>query len=105
MSYYTCAPLALAILPAGAVWYAFVSAAPGWPGIVLAWAVILAGVLVVVWWLNMVSLAHRTMPHITGRAVMLKVGAPLIWLALAGLILVVLPLVLVGLLIVITSLR
>ncbi|MCK4623879.1 MAG: hypothetical protein KAV00_01100 [Phycisphaerae bacterium] len=106
MSYYTCGPLALTpvILIVCIVATELFSVAE-WGGYATMLGVIKStGVLLLMWWLNLVRTTRRMMPQVKGRRVLVAVGTPLLWLILAGLTLVVLPLAVLSVLVVLTSL-
>ena len=93
MSYYACGPLALV----GLVFVATLLATD-MLGIysrtshaALPSAIISTCIVVLAWWLNLVHIARRSMPHLKSRRVLIAIGVPLLWGALAGLILVGLP--------------
>lgn len=106
MSHYTCGPLALAPILIAVAFMAIWPVAPEDAKVAaVALAVIKPLVLAaLLWWLNLVRLAHRTMPQIKGRAILVGLATPLLWLALAGLLLVLLPLAILWILVVIYSL-
>ena len=106
MSYYTCGPLALApvILIVGIVATGLPSAA-AWSGYAPMFAVITSSsVVLLTWWLNLVRVTRRMIPQVKGRCVLVAVGTPLLWIALAGVTLVGLPFAVLSVLVVLTSL-
>jgi hypothetical protein len=118
MSYYACGPLA-AITPAVTMvwvvlefflldawlagpWYSVL-----WIYIQQAWVLaagITAVLLPIAWWTNLIYLARLIMPQVKGRSIAIATILPCLWLVLAGLILVTLPLVVLCVLVVIASL-
>ncbi len=107
MSYYACGPLALwplmmlALVPATNAAYVFPTVGHG----VLVAAAIATGAVVVGWWVTLMSLARRTMPQLKRQRLTVAIGLPVLWLTLAGLILVGLPFIVLSILVVLDSLR
>ena len=105
MSYYACAPLAaLGVVFAVSAfltdWIADYSNIPRRYDLALAVAAL---VVLVGWWRTLMGTIRRTMPPVKVRATVLAIGLPLIWLALAILILVGIPVLGLWILIVIDS--
>lgn len=67
-------------------------------------AIISTCVVLLAWWLNLVGIARRSMPRLKSRQVLIAIGVPLLWGALAGLILVGLPFVILSVLVIWASL-
>lgn len=106
MSYYTCGPVALAAIfvIASAVMIDPSSLRSPTDSPIPLLLILLAALPLFLWWLNLVRLARRIMPQIKGRAALVGIATPLLWLALAGLLLVLLPLALLWIMVVIYSL-
>ncbi len=107
MSCYACAPLA--VLPMFLVVAAilvenFANYGDLDPLFYLAYGAIVLGILLVWYWWMLVGTIRRTMPQLRVRAMVLAVGLPMIWLALAVLILAGIPVLTLWILIVIDSL-
>lgn len=95
MSYYATAALAWSFLPAVCAVLGYVlrpiHETTGFLFMLIAFLVPFG--LLTAWWLDLIHIALRVMPHLRGRAVALAVGVPLLWLILCMLILAGLPLV------------
>ncbi|MCP4246146.1 MAG: hypothetical protein GY778_03770 [bacterium] len=105
LSYYGCAPLALTVLPVISLGASLV-APDTWPmelGAGLAACVM--AVVLLIWVVILVRLARRTMPQLGMQPLRVAVFVPLCWLAAAGLTLVGLPVVVLFVLVVVSSLR
>ncbi len=93
MSYYACGPLAftavLALVVAVPVDLLFPT--DSLAGSLSGASGVAACVLVFAWWLTLVRLARRTMPQLKTQPVIVAVAVPVLWVALAGVILIVLP--------------
>ena len=105
MSYYCCAPLAaLAVVFAVGAFLtdriADFTDLPRRFDLALAGAVLL---VLVAWWRTLVGTIRRTMPQLRVRTVVLALGLPMIWLALASLIMVGVPVVAIWILVVLDS--
>ena len=83
MSYYTCAPLAIALIPASRM--VMMSLLPD--------AVTIGAILALplLWWYNLLRLAKGVMPELRRTHIYVGVLIPMVWLLLGGLILIVLP--------------
>lgn len=93
MSYYACGPLAfLGVLFVASLSVMFALSVFSYAGQQeLLAAIISTCAVVLAWWLNLVRIARRSMPHLKSRQVLIAIGVPLLWGILAGLILVGLP--------------
>ncbi|UCE58868.1 MAG: hypothetical protein JSU63_15680 [Phycisphaerales bacterium] len=95
LSYYTCAPIAFApvVFVLGAA--CSLSLLPGFPWRYTVITVAIASVIPVVgaYWVNLILAVRRTMPELRGRAVLVAIAVPLLWLGLGALTFVALPLV------------
>jgi hypothetical protein len=94
MSYYTCAPLAwtaavFVVAGLGAVLASLVEAV-GLAFFLLA--ALLPFALLAVWWLDLIHVAHRTLRRRAIALVSFAVAVPVLWLVVAALILVGIPL-------------
>ena len=106
MSYYACGPLAfLGVLFVAILWptAAVVGLARTGQAELLAATISMCAV-VLAWWLNLVGIARRSMPHLKSRQVLIAIGVPLLWGILAGLILVGLPFFILSVLVIWVSL-
>lgn len=75
------------------------------PEVATPWATVSLALLPIsAWWLNLVHLARRTMPQLRRRRAAIAIGVPLLWIILAGVIVIGLPAVILGILIVAASL-
>ena len=106
MSCYTCGPLALTpvALIVGIVASGLISVAGGGGYATMLPPIIWMGLCLLMWWLNLVCVTRRVMPQVEGRWVLVAVGTPLLWLALAGLTLIGLPFAVLSVLVVLASL-
>lgn len=106
LSYYTCSPLiycVLAALPLVAALYylamdvavSFSFALPG---------ALMGLVIAVLWWINLVHLAERGLPQIRGRNLVVALCIPVLWLFVAVITLICVPVVIFAIIIVIASL-
>lgn len=107
MSYYTCGPLALLAIPlltgAGCVFYGGTISDAGYG---LAWAFIVTSIAVpLTWWLTVVHTFRAVMPRHTRRFAALALGILILWPALAAVVFVALPALIVYVLVIIDSLR
>lgn len=108
MSYYACGPLAflgvlvlfVAILMATDALASFSRTGDA----ALLAATFSMCAVVFAWWLNLVSIARRSMPHLKSRQVLIAIGVPLLWGILAALILVGLPFFILSVLVIWVSL-
>lgn len=105
MSYYACGPLALTVLPVVALSATFVSYDRWAQQVAVLLAVLLILLVLLAWWVDLVRVARRAMPQIKTRRVMVAVTVPLLWLLVAGLTLVCLPLIVLSVLVVLVSLQ
>jgi hypothetical protein len=108
LSYYSCGPLVFLTLPV------LMYAAACLPERVTSEPLSMAlGVLTVTlpigaiapWWFDLIHLARRLVPQRPQRAVYLAFGVPILWVLLAILILVVLPVIIGYVVVIVTSLR
>jgi hypothetical protein len=92
LSYYTCGPLAIMCVPVAA----------GIPAVLLGWdsnlgvglglfGWIFPGAQFAVWYFDLCHLAGRLIPHDRTRGVLVAIFVPLLWFALASLLLVLIP--------------
>jgi len=95
MSYYAQAALAFAIVPLGCLIAASALPPPFEPSAtwLICFAAALFGVLFFVLWSDLFHIAWRVMPGHRGRATMMAIVLPFLWLILGLLVFVVLPLV------------
>ena len=105
MSYYACAPLAtlafvFAVCAFLTDWIADNTDIPRRYDLALAAAGL---VVLVVWWRMLMGMVRRTMPRLKVRGMALAVGLPMLWLALASVIMVGVPLVAIWIVVVIDS--
>lgn len=107
LSYYACGPLAFLTIPLLTIVAAILTSTPR-ENIVSMFFIVLTLTLpvgaIVPWWLDLIHLARRLVPQRPQRAVYLAVGVPILWLLLAGLILVALPFVILGVFLIFASL-
>ena len=101
MSYYTCGPLALTFVPVAAV-YATLQPSPVVGPVA---GVLTAAYILLAWWHDLLQLMRRTMPQLKGRSVLVALVVPLLWFALAVLLLGVLPVVILAVLVLFASIR
>ncbi len=106
LSYYACGPLSLTFMPVIVLGLAMTRVLYGFFAINGAFLAMACGAAVVLLWLySLVMIARRTMPQMKSRSTIVAVGVPLSWVALAGITLVLLPLLLLSILVVAASLR
>ncbi len=112
MSHYACGPLGLAPVLTVLLALAAIGALamgggfePGWFRSDIFYVPVVAAVVVtLLWWLNLERTARRTMPQVRGRSVRVALITPALWIALALLLVVGLPLVVLFVLMVASSL-
>ena len=107
MSYYTCAPLALAPLTVvvGVVGMLLQQRVTGGASIVLAMSLGLALLQMAVWWLCLLSLARPSVFGSQGRRLLVALVVPFLWFGLAFVMLDGIPRVVGEVMLVIASLR
>ena len=66
-------------------------------------SVVVAVIPAIVWWLNLIRIARRTMPQLRYRATAVAIGVPLLWLGLAFVTLLLLPVAVFSVLVAIVS--
>jgi len=95
LSYYACGPLAFLTIPLLTFTAAVLTSSP-YSNVSLVLIVLtftLPVAAVVPWWFDLIHLARRLVPQRPQRAAYLGVGVPILWLLLAGVILVGIPFV------------
>lgn len=107
LSYYACGPLAFLTVPLLTCAVAILTSTLRDNIVTLVFIVLtftLPVAAIVPWWFDLIHLARRLVPQKPGRAVAVAVYVPILWLLLAGLILVGLPLVVLGVVLVFANL-
>jgi len=97
MSYYACAALAWSFLPATscALGYVLYPAHEYMGVLFFLIAALVPFGLLIAWWLDLIHIGLRVMPHLRRRVIALAVGMPLLWIILGMVIMVGLPVVVV----------